>query len=210
MRRFGLCGALMLLLGGFCVSAPVAAAGGPLGIDHRLGYDNAGVWKRSNQLSLMYLMVGSEVGLGLWQGGDTRLGKTSWQAMDATLIAALSAQALKYTFTRARPSHTDNPNLWFQGGGHHSFPSGEVTTAAAIVTPYVLEFGPEHPWVYGLEVLPAYDAVARMKVHGHWQTDVLAGFALGTAIGYYTHSRHEPLLLGILPDGFQVGLRERF
>lgn len=201
---------LLLTLGCLAVTPLASAAAGPLGIDHRLAYDNSGIWKRSHQLNLMYLMVGSEVGIGLWEGGDTRLGKTSWQAIDATLIGAVSAQVLKYSFTRARPSQTDNPDRWFQGGGHHSFPSGEVTTTAAIVTPYVLEYGPENPWAYSLELLPAYDAVARMKVRGHWQTDVLAGWALGTAIGYYTHSRNQPLLLSILPDGFSVGLRKRF
>jgi len=31
------------------VSASATAGGGPLGIDHRLHYDNSGIWKRSNQ-----------------------------------------------------------------------------------------------------------------------------------------------------------------
>jgi undecaprenyl-diphosphatase len=29
-----------------------------------------------------------------------------------------------------------------------------------------------------------YDAIARVKTHGHWQSDVIAGWALGTAGGY--------------------------
>jgi undecaprenyl-diphosphatase len=72
------------------------------------------------------------------------------------------------------------------------FPSGEVTTLASAVTPLVLEYGHDHPAVYALELLPAYDAIARVRSHAHWQSDVLAGWALGTAVGYYAHSRAKP------------------
>jgi len=51
-----------------------------------------------------------------------------------------------------------------------------VTLTASVVTPFVLEYAQDHPGVYALELIPLYDAVARMKVHGHWQTDVLAGW----------------------------------
>jgi undecaprenyl-diphosphatase len=188
-------------------AASAMAAGGPLGIDHRLGYDNSGVWKRSNQTALLELMVGAELAGGLWEGGQTRLGRTFWQSIDASAIAGLSSQVLKRTFTRARPSQTDNPDLWFQGGSHYSFPSGEVTAVSAIVTPFVLEYRHDEPAVYALELLPIYDAVARVKVRGHWQSDVLASLALGTAIGYYAHSRKSPLILSVLPHGFFIGLR---
>lgn len=183
------------------------AAGGPLGIDHRLGYDNSGIWKRSDQKALLGLMVIGEIGGGLWEGGETRLGKTFWQSVDASLIAGVSSEALKLTFTQARPLHTDDPNKWFQGGSHDSFPSGEVAAVSAIVTPFVLEYGDDHPAVYGLELLPLYDAVARMKTWGHWQTDVLAGFALGTAAGWYAHGRDTPWLLSAMPHGVFIGLK---
>ena len=65
--------------------------------------------------------------------------------------------------------------LWFKSG-NRSFPSGEVAEISSIITPYVLEYRHDHPGVVGARA-PAYDAVARMKVQAHWQTDVLAGFA---------------------------------
>ncbi len=37
--------------------------------------------------------------------------------------------------------------------------------------------------VYALALLPAGDAVARVELHGHRHSDVLAGVALGTGIG---------------------------
>ena len=78
----------------------------------------------------------------------------------------------------------------------------------AIVTPFILEYRAETPAVYALEVLPLYDAIARMRVQAHWQTDVLAGFALGTATGYYAHQRDSPFVLGYMPHGIFVGLRK--
>jgi len=192
------------------ISCPSLAAGGPLGIDHRLSYDNSGIWARKNQTALLGLMIAGEIGGGIWEGGETRLGKTFWQAIDSSALAGVSALGLKYAFTRARPSQTDNPNRWFQGGSHYSFPSGEVAATSAIVTPFVLEYRDEYPAVYALELLPAYDAIGRMKVRGHWQTDVLAGFALGTMAGYYAHDRHNPFILSVLPHGFTVGLHKQF
>lgn len=188
-----------------------SAAGGPLGIDHRLSYDNSGIWKRSNQLALLDILIIGEIGGGIWEGGETRLGKTFWQAIDSSALAGISAQGLKYVFTRERPGQTDDPNKWFQGGKqYNSFPSGEVAAVSAIVTPFVLEYRQDYPAVYALELLPVYDGIARMKVQGHWQTDVLAGFALGVLTGYYAHNRDSPFILGLLPHGFTVGLHKQF
>jgi membrane-associated phospholipid phosphatase len=207
-RHFGLSllWAMFFLLA--CTDA--SASGGPLGIDHRLGYDDSGIWKRSYQTDLLGVMVVGELAGGIWEGGETRLGKTFWQSIDSSALAGISAQGLKYAFTRSRPSQTDDPNKWFQGGSHYSFPSGEVAAVSAIVTPFVLEYRQDNPAVYALELLPIYDGIARMKVQGHWQTDVLAGFALGGLTGYYAHNRGSPFILGVLPHGFTVGLHKQF
>ena len=78
------------------------------------------------------------------------------------------------------------------------------------MAPFVLEFGRDHPLVYALELLPIYDGIARVKTRGHWQSDVLAGFALGTAAGYLLHRPGSPLILSILPHGFAIGFRKEF
>jgi membrane-associated phospholipid phosphatase len=186
------------------------AGGGPLGIDHRPAYDDSGIWSRNVQLGLIYTMLATEGGIALWEGGDTRLGKTAWQAIDTTVFAGLAATAGKVIFSRVRPEDANDPSLWFKGSGNASFPSGEVTVTSAIVTPFVLEYGKDHPWVYALEILPAYDAVARVKTWGHWQTDVIAGFALGTTVGYFMHKREMPVILSVLPGGFRVGFSKRW
>ena len=194
----------------FCLlaSAPAFAGGGPLGIDHELRYDDSGIWARKYQTGLLGLMIVGEVGGAVLEGGETRLGKTLWQAIDSSALAGISAQGLKYAFTRSRPSQSNDPNQWFQGGSHYSFPSGEVAAVSAIVTPFVLEYREDHPGVYALELLPMYDGIARMKVQAHWQSDVLAGFAVGTASGYLAHRRDSSFVLSYMPHGVFIGLRK--
>ena len=179
-------------------------------IDHRVTYDNSGFWSHNTELAVNYALIGGEVAIGLWEGGESRIGKTSWQAIDSSAFGAVVAQAGKYIFTRSRPSESDNPNLWFQGKGHYSFPSGEVTNVTAIVTPYMFEYGRDYPAVYALALLPIYSGIARVKEWGHWQTDVLASWALGTGMGYWAHTRETPIILSIMPHGIMVGLKTSF
>jgi undecaprenyl-diphosphatase len=186
------------------------AGGGPIGIDSTVGGDATGIFRRSNQVLLQDLTPLVVLGSALWAGDGTRFGHTSWQSMDSLLIGTVTAAGMKLAFSRARPSQTNDPNQWFRGHGHNSFPSGEVMEITTAVTPYVLEYGSEHPAVWALELLPLYDSVARVKSHAHWQTDVLASFAIGTGIGWYTHSRKSSLSVGVLPHGLTVGWSKAF
>jgi membrane-associated phospholipid phosphatase len=190
---------------------PARAGGGLLGLDHYVNKDDRGIWARRNQLLLIDAMLAGESVVALWEGGDTRLGRTMWKSIDATVVGGVAVEGLKLAFTRARPSESTDPDQWFQGGGHASFPSGEVTIVSAVVTPLVLEYRHDHPVVYALELLPLYDAIARVKVHGHWQSDVLAGYALGSAAGYFMgHRTRTPVVLSVMPHGVYVGLRRSF
>jgi undecaprenyl-diphosphatase len=191
-------------------SGSALASGGPLGIDHRLHYDNSGIWKRSNQNVLMYGTILTVAGGALAFGDQDKFGDTMWRSVDAMIISGIGAQAMKYTFQRQRPSQTSNPDEFFKGVHAQSFPSGEVTAIAAAVTPIMVAYGDDHPAVYALALLPAYDAVARVKTRGHWQSDVLVGAALGTGIGLWAAHRQSPLILGWLPGGFQVGFVHHF
>lgn len=200
---------MTVLLTTLASSQVALAGGGPLGIDHKLNYSDQGIWRRSKQTALAGVLVGGEVLGALWEGSDSRLGKNLYQSIDATGLGIVSCEVLKRAFTRLRPIQTDDPNQWFTHQGH-SFPSSEVTLAASVVTPFVLEYGPDHPAVYALELIPLYDAIGRMKVQAHWQSDVLAGWAIGTAVGYYAHQRNQSFTVGILPRGITVGWRTRF
>lgn len=207
MRTFGTILAVVVL------SLPVSLAAQNCGwsrIDHLVGYDASGVWNPNVTRGIIGALTIAEIGGAVWEGSETRFGKTLWQGIDSEILAALGTQAGKYIFTRVRPATENNPCLWFQGGSNHSFPSGEASSAAALVTPYVLEYGRDDPAVYTLLLLPLYAGVTRVKNQAHWQTDVLAGWAVGGLSGWYAHSRDVPIMIVLLPHGFQVGYHKTF
>ena len=202
---------LLLLAVSAAGASPIAHAGGPFGIDHLVGYDNSGIWKRSYQKDLAAGAALTVIGGALFADNDTRMGRTFDQALDAMVLTAGTTTVLKYAVSRPRPSEDSNPNDFFKGHGHQSFPSGETAEIASVVTPFIAEYGSDHPAVYALALLPAYDAVARVKVRGHWQSDVLAGAGIGVAWGIYAHHRKTPLIIGLLPGhGFTVGYARKF
>ena len=186
------------------------AAGGPFGIDHRIAYDNSGIWKRSYQTDLAFGTAIVVTAGALWEGDDSKLGDTFWRSLDSTVLSVASAQVLKFTFSRERPSTTADPNQWFKGHGNQSFPSGEVAEVAGAVTPFIVAYGDEYPAVYGLAALPIYDAIARVKVRGHWQSDVLVGGAIGVGWGIYAGRSENPFFLDVLPRGVMVGISKHF
>jgi undecaprenyl-diphosphatase len=180
------------------------------GFDHEWSLDENGIWARNYQTALQDGVIALEVAGSLWYGNDNELGHTYWQTIDSSVISGVAAQILKYGFSRARPYQGDNPNAWFKGSGYQSFPSGEVTLQASFVTPFIVNYGRQDPWVWALELLPAYDAIARLKSQAHWQTDVIAGWALGTGVGYWSTTRAVPLSVQILPGGLSIGFSKRF
>jgi undecaprenyl-diphosphatase len=206
MRR-GLC---ILMLAGGLVASGMAWAGGPLGIDHRVNYDNSGIWRRQNQKFLMGATVATVVGGSLLLGDQDKLGDTFWRSLDSLAVSSAIATGGKLVFQRERPSQTSDPNEFFKGIHNESFPSGEVAAISGAVTPVVVAYGKDHPAVYALEVLPLYDAIARVKTRGHWQSDVLVGWAIGTGVGIWAAHRKSPLIIGWLPHGFEVGFVHRF
>lgn len=88
--------------------------------------------------------------------------------------------------------------------------TGEAAVAAALVTPYLLEYGSDHSATYALLLLPLYVGVGRVRNHAHWQTDVVAGWAVGGLSGWYAHGRDLPIMIELLPHGFAVGYSRQF
>ena len=206
VRRIG---GIIALIG--VLVAPAAHAGGGLfGIDHELPLDQNGIWARKYQTGIEYGAIAVEVAGSLWFGNDDELGHTFWQTIDASVLSGLTATILKDTIGRPRPYQGNDPNAWFKGGSYQSFPSGEVTLQASFVTPFIVNYYKQYPWIWALEALPAYDAIARLKSQAHWQTDVIAAGLLGTGFGYWATTRNTPLSVQILPRGVSVGFTKRF
>lgn len=179
-------------------------------LDHIVTQDESGIWNPNVYRGLMLAMTVGQVGLALYEGGETRLGNTAWRGIDSEIIGAVSADVLKRAFTRPRPRDNPDPCLWFQGGSNRSFPSGEAAQAASIVTPYMLEYGKDYPAVYALSLVPLYVGIGRVKAQAHWQTDVLAGWAVGGLAGWYAYERDQPLVLQLMPHGIYIGLKKSF
>jgi membrane-associated phospholipid phosphatase len=204
----------LLALGLPCVTWAGCSGDGPSGgilhLDRCDEFEGKGIYARNNQLLLDALVVSSVVGVSLWEGTDTELGRTAWKTLDAMAIAAVSTEVMKNVFQRPRPEQNSNPNLWRQGSGNKSFPSGETAMMAAFVTPYIMAHQDENPWVWGLMAFPVYMGRARMASEGHWMSDVLVGAAVGVAAGYYAQGREKPLVLSITHDGVFVGIHHRY
>ena len=179
-------------------------------IDHMLSLDESGIWARRNQLAVQNLSALAVVGGAAWEGNDTRLGKSFWKAADSMIVADGAAGLAKMVFRRQRPADGNDPDAWFKTSKDKSFPSGEVTHIAAIVTPFIVEYGNEHPAVWGLAALPGYVGIARMKSQAHWQTDVLASMALGGGVGYYMQMHESAWSAAVLPRGMTIGMKRAF
>ena len=74
----------------------------------------------------------------------------------------------------------------------------------------MLEYAWDNPAVLALLAVPLYVGAGRIKNQAHWQTDVIAGWAVGGLSGWYAHSRDTPILIEILPHGFAVGFKTQF
>lgn len=171
-----------------------------------------GIWSIAKTGLFPAALIGATGAAALWEGDHNRLGNTLWQSLDASAVAGIATFALKSTFQRARPHQAPgHPNDWFSGINHRSFPSGDVSAIAALVTPPMLEYGPTDPWIYALAILPAYDAAARVQYRDHYPTDVIAGMLLGFASGWLAHHfRRHHIIVGILPSGLLVGFKHAF
>jgi undecaprenyl-diphosphatase len=146
----------------------------------------------------------------VWLGSDDAFGHTLWQTVDASVVSGIGATALKFAFGRSRPAAGQGSNSWFHGRSNESFPSAEVTLQANFVTPLIVKDAAQDPWVWALESLPVYDGIARMKSQAHWRSDVLAGWALGTATGLWAARRETALSVQLLPRGLTVGFSRWF
>lgn len=195
---------------GLAQPAPTQPRGGFLGIDRYDEQEDRGIFSRKNQKRADVLVIGGLLTTALWEGTDSRLGRTSWQAIDSVLGTAAVTETVKTLTQRPRPAQNPDPTQWFAGRGNKSFPSGETAMMAAFVTPYIVQYHKDTPAVWALGALPLYMGTARMASQGHWLTDVAAGAAIGAAVGYMASQRDFPLTLAWAPGHAFVGFRTKF
>ncbi len=139
--------------------------------------------------------------------GEKRLGTTAVMYAETFALAWGAKELLKYAVNRERPYlYFNNPPDDRKDDWEKSFPSGHTTLAfaSAAFTAYTFNrYNPESRWrlpvTLGVYTLAAATAVLRVTSGSHFVTDVLAGAALGTLIGFAVPYLHT------LPDNVRVG-----
>lgn len=177
-------------------------------IDHQVNKDTGGIYRLQDAVPVSLGLF--TLGCALWEGTESRLGRSCWQSGEAAVGTTLVVKTLQLITRRESPDTTQSANNFFETKGFGSFPSTHVATTTALVTPYILEYAEDNPWVYSLALLPAYEMVARVKARAHWQTDVLVGAALGLAIGAFEATPGQPFVFGLLPGGAYAGISASF
>jgi undecaprenyl-diphosphatase len=178
--------------------------------DHEVTFDDSGIWKTSTYRTVSNTLTIANLAGAIWEGTESPLGRTMWEAAEAQLLTEAVSIPAKPLFGRLRPQQARDPCEWGHGSQGHSFPSEEAGVAAALVTPWVLEYGPKNPAAYGLLLLPAYIGAGRIKNQAHWQSDVVAGWAIGAGFGWWEHRRDSPLVFYLMPGGAYIGLHKKF
>ncbi len=172
-------------------------------------YDASGAWNPNVYRGVVGALTVAEIGGAVWEGSETRFGKTLWQGVDSEIFGALGATAGKYIFTRVRPSTEDNPVPVVQGrlqlqlsraakrrSPPRSSPRTCSNTAASIRRPTRCCCCPSM----------SVRGESRTRRTGR-RTCWRAGPSAGSP-GWYAHSRDVPLTIELLPHGFQVGYRK--
>jgi hypothetical protein len=105
--------------------------------------------------------------------------RPGFEAMEAGVSAAVSAELIKLAVDRARPTAEQGASSFGQTPrSDSSFPSIHNAVAWAVVTPYAETY--HAPWLYGLAALTN---ASRVMGRHHWFSDTVAGAVLGHWMG---------------------------
>ena len=152
---------------------------------------------RQVNLSRHISNVGSIYGLGAVAGtfyligrkkGDYRARETGLLSAQALIDSAIVEGVLKGVTQRARPLDGVERSEFFDGGS--SFPSGHSTQAWAVATVIANEYKHRPAVQIAAYGIASAVSVARFTGHKHYISDVLAGSAMGYAIGKFVFNAH--------------------
>jgi PAP2 superfamily len=176
----------------------------------RMSGDEMAEFDRQLKISRVVSNVGSVYGLGAVSGAfylfgrtknDHRAKETGLLSAEALVNSLIVESALKGITQRARPMTGVERSEFFDGG--NSFPSGHSTQAWAVATVIANEYRDRRAVQIAAYGAATAVSVARFTGHKHYLSDVVAGSALGYAIGKYvytTHHRTSPDSLTITPQ----------
>ncbi len=125
------------------------------------------------------------------------------EAIEASAFAGIIAGLSKEAFGRKRPITSADETSFQPGSSNQSFPSGHATEAFTLASVVAAR---SSGWLiptlaYTGACLVAYD---RVNDRAHFPSDVVAGAALGIAVGRFVVHRHQPEPQGTSPMELQV------
>lgn len=163
------------------------------------GYSSEQAHQASN-----YFWYGSHaLPFALLAGKDTRknFGQISAMYAEVAVVNAGATLLSKYVFKRPRPYVFDSlttAELKMRPVAKASFVSGHTSMTAAntfFFAGVFSEYYPESKWkpvVWGGAIaIPAVTGYLRVRGGRHYPTDVIAGYALGAAVGYFIPKLHK-------------------
>ncbi len=172
-------------------------------LDRTVVGNNSPVWGKTSDA--LGFSIGGLVVAGMMLDNLTSTSASPWADIgvemlviaEAATVATMTAQILKFSVRRPRPSqYTDGK---FVGSVEHqlSFPSGHTAyvtaTAAAYATTFALRH-PESPWRFGVigaaAVISTMTGYARIAGGWHFYTDVFASLILGGTTGWLIPTLH--------------------
>ncbi|HEX7333656.1 MAG TPA: phosphatase PAP2 family protein [Pyrinomonadaceae bacterium] len=119
---------------------------------------------------------------------DDRARETGVLSAEALINSLIVESALKGITQRARPMARVERSEFFDGGD--SFPSGHSTQAWAVATVIANEYHDRRAVQIAAYGVATAVSVARFTSQKHYISDVVAGSALGYAIGKYVYKTH--------------------
>ena len=132
-------------------------------------------------------------------GNNPRARAVAMDGLTASIIAdGIITPALKYSIGRVRPNQTAATFSFKPFSGHDSFPSGHVTQAFAVATVIASHYDDwwQQSLAYGTASLVVW---GRIQQNRHFTSDVVAGAAVGWAVGRAVVRRHN------IPHPVRVG-----
>ena len=133
---------------------------------------------------------------------NDRARETGLLSAEALADSLIVGGALKEITQRARPLAGRERSEFFDGGV--SFPSGHSTQAWAVATVIANEYRHRRAVQIAAYGIASAVSVARFTGQKHYLSDVLAGSALGFAVGRYVYHAHHQTALDSAGDNGPV------
>ncbi|MEZ4271121.1 MAG: phosphatase PAP2 family protein [Myxococcota bacterium] len=170
-------------------------------LDRRAVHNDSDAWMLTSDVTLGVMIGGIALAdaLDTWQSQKQSLASSFWGdfgtdalvIVETAAIANALAHIFKFAFRRPRPTQYREGRGVGSIENQLSFPSGHATAAAALATAYGMTFALKHPnspWRYvlwpTLASMVLLTGEARVAGGFHFHSDILAGVALGTTVGF--------------------------